>query len=111
MLCCAWPEDSVVEPELSVARAAALKAALIELDGDEAPAAERLRLQYRDALSKAKRGYDPQDTPDNALRRVVAQSRRAIEELWRSGTIGDEAYRIAEEELDWLELSSQPRRA
>ena len=106
------PEDSVVEPELSVARAAALKAALIELDGDEAPAAERLRLQYRDALSKAKRGYDPHDTPDNALRRrVVAQSRRAIEELWRSGTIGDEAYRIAEEELDWIELSSQPRRA
>ena len=95
-----------------MARAAALKAALIELDGDEAPAAERLRLQYRDALSKAKRGYDPHDTPDNALRRrVVAQSRRAIDELWRSGTIGDEAYRIAEEELDWLELSSQPRRA
>ena len=29
-------------------------------------------------------------------------------ELWRSGTIGDEAYRIAEEELDWIELSSQP---
>jgi CPA1 family monovalent cation:H+ antiporter len=99
-----------VESELGLARAAALKAAIVELDGDDTPAAERLKLQYREALSQAKRGSDPHDTPDNALRRrVVARSRRAIDDLRSRGAIGDEAYRLAEEELDWLELSAQAR--
>jgi CPA1 family monovalent cation:H+ antiporter len=34
-------------------------------------------------------------------------ARRAIHELRRAGVIGDDAYRIVEEELDWLELSSR----
>jgi CPA1 family monovalent cation:H+ antiporter len=105
------PQDSPVEAELGIARAAALKAGIVELDGDDTPAAQRLKLQYREALSQAKRGEDPHDTPDYALRRrVVAQSRRAIDDLRSRGVIGDEAYRLAEEELDWLELSAQARR-
>jgi CPA1 family monovalent cation:H+ antiporter len=103
------PEDHTVEEELSVARAAALKAAMTELDGDDTPAAERLRLEYRDALSKAQRGRDPHQSPDNRLRRrIVPASRLAIANLRRSGAIGDDAYRRVEEELDWLELSSGP---
>jgi CPA1 family monovalent cation:H+ antiporter len=38
----------------------------------------------------------------------VDASRHAIEDLRSSGAIGDDAYRRAEEELDWLELSTQP---
>jgi hypothetical protein len=26
-----------------------------------------------------------------------------------NGTVGDDAYRLVEEELDWLELSARPR--
>ena len=79
-----------------------------ELQDDDTPAAERLRLQYAEALGEARRGGDPRDSADNALRRrLVASSRDAIEELRSSGTIGDDAFRRAEEELDWLELSAR----
>jgi CPA1 family monovalent cation:H+ antiporter len=39
--------------------------------------------------------------------RVVPVARRAIHDLRKAGVIGDDAYRIVEEELDWLELSSR----
>jgi monovalent cation/hydrogen antiporter len=104
------PKDSTVEREIGVAREAALKAAMSELDGDETPAAQRLRREYQEALRQARRGSDPRNRPDNTLRQqVVPASRRAIDGLRKSGAIGDEAYRLIEEELDWLELSSRPR--
>ena len=106
------PRDATVETELSLARKAALKAAMAELESDGTPAAERLRLEYSEALSQAKRGVNPRDTPDNAVRRrVVAVSRNAIHDLRGAGTIGDDAYRLVEEELDWLELSSGAARS
>jgi len=104
------PKDSTVEREIGVAREAALKAAMAALEGVETPAAQRLRLEYQEALRQARSGSDPRERPDNALRqRVVPASRRAIDDLRDSGAIGDEAYRLVEEELDWLELSSRPR--
>ena len=106
------PQDETVETEIGLARKAALKAAMVELEADGTPAAERLRLEYGEALSQAKRGEDPRDSQDNALRRrVVAVSRTAIQDLRGAGSIGDDAYRLVEEELDWLELSARPRRA
>jgi hypothetical protein len=55
---------------------------------------------------------DARDTTDNALRRrVVAASRDAIQALRHDEAIGDDAYRLVEEELDWLELSARPRSA
>jgi monovalent cation/hydrogen antiporter len=108
----AWlqlPPDATVRTELAVARKAALKAAMRELDGDHSAAAERLRVEYADALDEAKRGGDPRDSADNAIRRrLVAASRAAIEDLRSSKAIGDNAFRKAEEELDWLELSARP---
>ncbi|QAY79447.1 sodium:proton antiporter [Sphingosinicella sp. BN140058] len=107
----AWlklPKDDVVETELTEARAVALKAAMQALEQEDGPAAERLRREYKEALHQARRGGDPRDTADNALRRrVVPASRKAIEDLRHSGTIGDDAYRLVEEELDWLELSAR----
>ncbi|HEX4171598.1 MAG TPA: hypothetical protein VHY82_03890 [Acetobacteraceae bacterium] len=44
--------------------------------------------------------------PVNALRHsMVAAARRAIDELRSSGSIGDEAYRRVEQELDLMELT------
>ncbi|WP_374468995.1 cation:proton antiporter [Phenylobacterium sp.] len=101
------PRDTVVESELRIARKVALKAAMTELDGDDSPAADRLRQEYAEALGQAKDGGSPQDWPENVLRRrLVAASRRAIAELRTRGDIGDDAYRRAEEELDRLELSA-----
>lgn len=103
------PKDSTVDTELRLARKAALTAAMKELERDAAPAAQRLRLEYEEALSRGRDGGNLRDTPVNALRRrVVTVARRALDELRRRGTIGDEAYRRVEEELDWLELSARP---
>jgi CPA1 family monovalent cation:H+ antiporter len=103
------PKDETVETELNRARSAALEAAIAELESDGTPAAQRLKLEYGDALKLALLGQDPHGTRDNALRRrVIAVARRAIDDLRTTGAIGDEAYRRVEEELDWLELSSWP---
>ncbi|MET0271957.1 MAG: cation:proton antiporter, partial [Phenylobacterium sp.] len=102
----ALPKDDVVDRELSLARNAVLKAALKVLDGDATPSAERLRQEYAEALGQARRGTDPYDTPDSALRRQIVGAGRAVLDELRSGSaIGDEAYRRIEEELDWRELS------
>jgi len=102
------PEDGTVETETNRARGAALKAAMLELKEDDTPAAERLKLEYQDALSRARSGADPSGSLDNTLRRrAVAAARLAIEDLRRTSVIGDDAYRRVEEELDWLELSAQ----
>ncbi len=104
------PRDGIIESELRVARKTALKAALAVLEHNPLAAAERLRLEYEDAMQQVKSGQDPGDRTDNALRReAVTKARSAIDALRRAGTIGDDAYRKVEEELDWLELSAQPR--
>jgi CPA1 family monovalent cation:H+ antiporter len=104
------PKDTIVEDEISVAREAALKAAITELEADDTPAAQRLRMEYGEAMSQALLGRDPYDTADNALRlRVLGKARRAIHHLRSTGAVGDDAYRLVEEELDWLELSARPR--
>ena len=102
------PRDAIVAKEVSTAQQATLKAMLAELERNDTAPAQRLRLEYNDALSRAQRGLDPRDTPDNALRRrLVAVSRRAIDELRTAGTIGDDAYQRVEEELDWMEMNSR----
>jgi CPA1 family monovalent cation:H+ antiporter len=101
------PKDNTVEAEIKLARQAALKATLGELERNASPAADRLRLEYAEALSLARSGHDPRDREHNALRRdAVVVARRAIETLRREGTIGDDAYRRVEEELDWMEVSA-----
>jgi monovalent cation/hydrogen antiporter len=102
------PKEDIVGRELSRARQTALQAALVELEGETTPAARRLSQEYQDALAQALSGGDPLDTPDNALRRrMVLAARQAIEGLRSSSSIGDEAYRRVEEELDLMELSAQ----
>jgi CPA1 family monovalent cation:H+ antiporter len=103
------PRDETVDKEIRKAREAAITAAISALEAQNTPAAQRLKAEYEDALSQARRGVDPRDTRDNALRRkALSQSRRTLDELRRSGAIGDEAYRRVEEELDWEEMSTRP---
>jgi NhaP-type Na+/H+ or K+/H+ antiporter len=103
------PKEDTVEAEVRTARRSALEAALAELEGNDTPAAQRLRVEYQDALDEVASGRNPRDTADNALRRrAVAVSRQALDGLRNSGVIGDVAYRQVEEELDLMELSAQP---
>ena len=100
------PSDTVVDTEVAMARKAALKAGLTALGDDPAPAAERLREEYAEALGRAKQGGDVRETPENLFsRRAIEASRVAIADLRSTGAIGDTAYRRIEEELDWVDLS------
>jgi NhaP-type Na+/H+ or K+/H+ antiporter len=101
------PKDATVEGEVATARKAALNAAITFLGNDKTPAAQRLKLEYEEALAHARRGRDPHDTADNTLRRqVLDKARHALVELRSADSIGDDAYRLVEEELDWLDLSA-----
>ena len=101
------PKDTTVETETNLARGAALKASLHALEKDDTAAAQRLRLEYQEVLSRVRSGEEVSDAPGNALRRqVVEVARQTIADLRRTGTIGDDAYRLVEEELDRLELSA-----
>jgi CPA1 family monovalent cation:H+ antiporter len=89
-----------------------LKAAVTALEGDDTPAAQHLREEYGEALAVASRGQDPHHILDNALRwRVLSATRHSLDDLRRTGAIGDDAFRRVEEELDWLELSARPGRS
>lgn len=102
------PTDTTAETELQIARKAALEAGIAALPSTTtAPAGQRLRHEYAEALARNQRGQDPRNTTANALRlQSIAASRQAVEELRRSGIIGDDVYRQIEAELDWQEMSA-----
>ena len=101
------PPDNMIEREIGVARRAAIQAALEALGSDPAPAAQRLQGEYAEALALAHADRDPHEIPDHQLRRALVEaSRRATQFTDGAGTIGDDAYRRVEEELDRLELSA-----
>ncbi|MDB5413418.1 MAG: sodium:proton antiporter [Rubritepida sp.] len=103
-----FKQDHIIEKELALARAAALKAVITALSEEEGPAAERLRLEYTAKLEEAGAGRDPHGSSDTLLRsQVIPYARRAIDALRDNGRIGDDAYRQVEQELDWLELSTR----
>lgn len=101
------PPDGTVRRELRLAREAALRAALAALPAEETPSSTRLRQELTAALDHVEDGHDPGSHADNALRRrLVGESRRAIQTLRTKGVIGDDAFRQVESELDWMELST-----
>ena len=102
------PHDTMIEDEVTLARAKALKAALALLATETGPSAHRLRQEYEALLADVKTGAEPRDMADNKLRKtIVRHARAALDELRDTGRIGDDAYRRVEQEMDWLELSAQ----
>ena len=101
-----------VATEVGRARAIAYRAALDEIDGDPSEEAEILRLEYRALLLRAESdpdgGVSSSELPADPLRRrAIAAARRSILALRQSEDIGDDAFHMLEEELDWAELSAQ----
>jgi len=67
-----------------------------------------LRKEYNAAVElNESDGAPTGDTPGGPLRReAIAAARQRAIELRRQGVIGDDAYHILEEELDWAEMSA-----
>lgn len=104
----AIPGDTLVDEEVRLARAKALKAALKIAEKYDGPTAVRLRQEYEAMLREAKIGERREGPVGDVLKQeMVRHSRAAIDALRGTGQIGDDAYRRVEQELDWLELSAQ----
>jgi CPA1 family monovalent cation:H+ antiporter len=91
-------------------RAVAYRAALDEIDGDPSEEAELLRLEYRALLQRAgdDGGVASGELPADPLRRrAIRAARQSILTLRESEAIGDDAFHLLEEELDWAEMSAR----
>jgi CPA1 family monovalent cation:H+ antiporter len=102
-----FPPDTIVADEIRVGREAAIRAALATLESDTSAAGLRLRQEFAEALETYDACRDLRQASDSLLRRqMVPACRRAIDKLRDDNTIGDEAYRLLEQELDWFELGA-----
>lgn len=103
-------DDDPVAREVRQARAEAYRAALASIEGEESIHAVVMRKEYRAVIEvseKVELQSETLDLPGSALRRfAIAAARARALELRRTLVIGDDAYRLLEEELDWAELSA-----
>jgi CPA1 family monovalent cation:H+ antiporter len=109
------PDDGVVPREVRLGRTEAYRALLQSIDGDESLTAKLLRKEYGEIIAAndhADSRAPVDDVPGGALRRqAIAAARQRAYELLRDETIGDDAYRVLVQELDWAELSAGGGRA
>ncbi|MDX8477707.1 sodium:proton antiporter [Mesorhizobium sp. VK24D] len=105
-----FERDTTVEIEVAEARVAIMQAALDVLSRKTSAAAAVVREQYEAQRLIAENPEDAQAATEYDRLRLYAikRQRDTLEELRRSGAIGDEAYHRLEEEIDWAELAASP---
>jgi NhaP-type Na+/H+ or K+/H+ antiporter len=103
-------DDDPVGREIRVGRAQAYNALLDAIKDDETLAAKLLRKEYGAVVEL--NSSQEQDTPIDEVpggplrRRAIAVAQQRAFELRRDDVIGDDAYRVLVQELDWAELSA-----
>jgi Na+/H+ antiporter len=109
-------DDGAVDREVRLARVETARAALKVLGGpSDSPSLATLRREYEarirlgDAPPHGGRAAGSATTLAQALRRAVAAQRRALIDLRARSVIGDDAFHLAEEEIDLLELTADER--
>jgi hypothetical protein len=110
----ALPPDESVEKEVALARAEVARAALDALDkspetGGDGEARHLLQREYQARLEACTRpdGGIADPTGMGALRRVsLAAERVRLATLRKEERIGDDAFHLLEEELDWAEAGT-----
>jgi CPA1 family monovalent cation:H+ antiporter len=114
-------DDGTVDREVRLARVETARAALKALEGPRHSAsletvrreyAARIRLgeaEEQEARASQSEGTLAEATVAEALRRAVAAQRRALMDLRARSIIGDDAFHVAEEEIDLLELTADER--
>jgi CPA1 family monovalent cation:H+ antiporter len=110
-------DDGSVDREVRLARVETARAALKALDGPHpSPSLETLRREYEARIRLGDGGTravgaaaQSGATLAEALRRAVAAQRLALVDLRARSIIGDDAFHVAEEEIDLLELTADER--
>lgn len=102
-----------VGQEVIAARARALDAALASVKGDKSPAADAVRKELTAHLQSTETREAAAAAASHADIHLAAleAARRVVHEMRASQEIGDDAFHLVEEELDWLEMSSSPAAA
>jgi Na+/H+ antiporter len=103
-------DDDPVGREVRLGRTHAYHALLDAIEDDETLAAKLLRKEYG-AVVEMNTSHEPDapvdEVPGGPLRRrAIAVARQRAFELRRDDVIGDDAYRVLVQELDWAELSA-----
>ncbi len=105
------PADDQVEREVGHARTRAAEVALASLGDATDEAVVTLRQEY---LWRVKQGSQPAmaaiDTGADWRSLAIEAERQMLHALRKSGEIGDDAFHVIEEELDWAEMSIARRR-
>jgi CPA1 family monovalent cation:H+ antiporter len=109
-------DDGSVQREVRLARAETARAALSALaeEQDGHPSIDVLRREYEARVRSGERaasgGGESSETRMTELqRRAVRAQRQALLDLRVRQVIGDDAFHLAEEEIDLLELTADSR--
>jgi len=115
-------DDGSVDREVRLARLETARAGLAVVDrtADGGDIVAFLRRKYAARLRRAERevrGGEPDPELDNwreyahVVEQAQSAERRTLSDLRARGVIGDDAFHLVEEELDWSEVNTQARRA
>ena len=103
-------DDDPVGREIRLGRTHAYRALLDAIKDDETLAAKLLRKEYGAVVelnASEEQDTPVEEVPGGPLRRsAIAVARQRAFELRRDDVIGDDAYRVLVQELDWAELSA-----
>jgi CPA1 family monovalent cation:H+ antiporter len=102
-------DDDPVGRELNAARERALRAGLGSFAQNRSPVAELVRREFTAHLAHERAEADPSDiTRSNhrdIYRGALQAARQALLDMRASDEIGDDAFHLMEEELDWVEMA------
>jgi CPA1 family monovalent cation:H+ antiporter len=100
-------DDDPVGRELVEARARALEAGLATFEHDRSTIADAIRKDLRTRLGTvhSERAGDPRSAHGGIYRAAIQACRQAVLAMRANHEIGDDAFHVMEEELDWLEMA------
>jgi monovalent cation/hydrogen antiporter len=100
-------DDDPIGRELSAARERALRVGLATFECDRSPVAEAIREEFTARLASGQREADHARRSAHAeiYRGALQAARRAVLAMRANEEIGDDAFHLVEEDLDWLEMS------
>jgi monovalent cation/hydrogen antiporter len=105
-------DNDPVGSELGAARERALQAGLESFASDRSPIADAVRQEFTAHLGYERANADagdPTRSPQSEIHRgALAAARRAVLAMRANNEIGDDAFHLIEEELDWLEMAGGP---
>lgn len=102
-------DDGMVGRERDFARQEATRAALTALDGSTEPEAAILRKEYSVALGDESMKWLRPKVFGRLRLKAIQAERDALQRLRKGREIGDDAYHVIEEELDWAEGNARRR--